>query len=315
MGSDPESTPEKNFEILWNDFDKTYSFFELKNINWDSLYAVYRPQVTRQTAGEQLFEIISTMLAHLKDGHVVVRTPHGIYSYTGWYDQFPENFLGISHIKSQYLADFSQSDPITYGLLNDDIAYLHIKIFGARNESYKVIDRIVEDFQSLKGIVVDVRSNGGGSDRNAETVASRFAEKKRLYRYVQYRNGPRHSDFTDLFPGYIEPEGQKQFTKPVVLLTNRSCFSATETFVLAMRILPHVTVIGDTTGGGTGNPVSRELPNGWTYRLSSWIEYTSEKEPFEGIGLAPDIPVGISPADSLLGKDTILETAIQMLSQ
>ncbi|MFQ5641021.1 MAG: S41 family peptidase [bacterium] len=315
LGSDPENTPEENFEILWNDFDKTYSFFELNSINWDSLYAVYRPQVTGQTTGEQLFESISAMLAHLKDGHVNLHTPHGSYSYTGWYDRFPENFLGISHIKSQYLADFSQSYPITYGLLNDDIAYLHIRTFGASNESYKVIDRIVEDFQSMKGMVVDVRNNGGGSDRNNRTVASRFADKKRLYRYMQYRNGPNHSDFTDFIPDYIEPEGQKQFTKPVILLTNRRCFSSTETFVLAMKVLPHVSVVGDTTGGGTGNPVSRELPNGWTYLLSTWIEYTSEKESFERIGLAPGITIEISPADSLLGKDTILETAIQMLSQ
>ena len=167
----------------------------------------------------------------------------------------------------------------------------------------------------LKGIVVDVRNNGGGSDRNSKTVASRFFDEKRLFRYVRYRNGPRHSDFTDFIPDYIEPEGKTQFTKPVILLTNRRCFSATEDFVLAMRILPQVTVVGDTTGGGAGNPVLRVLPNGWLYRLSRWIEYTSEKESFEGIGFAPDILVGISPADSLSGKDTILETAIRMLEQ
>ena len=95
LGSDPKNTPEKNFEILWNDFDKTYSFFELKNINWDSLYAVYRPKVTNQTTGEQLFDITSAMLAHLRDGHVDLNTPHGIYSYKGWYNRFPENFLDL----------------------------------------------------------------------------------------------------------------------------------------------------------------------------------------------------------------------------
>ena len=41
---------------------------------------------------------------------------------------------------------------------------IHIRYFGVNKESYQVIDRIVEDFLSLKGIVVDARNSGGGSD-------------------------------------------------------------------------------------------------------------------------------------------------------
>jgi carboxyl-terminal processing protease len=52
--------------------------------------------------------------------------------------------------------------------------------------------------------------------------------------------------------------------KLVVVLTSRSTASAVESFVMSMRVLPHTTIAGDATGGGVGDPVFRELPNGWT---------------------------------------------------
>jgi C-terminal processing protease CtpA/Prc len=101
----------------------------------------------------------------------------------------------------------------------------------------------------------------------------------------------------------------------VAVLTNRRCFSATEEFVLAMKVLPHVVVVGDTTGGGIGNPLYRELPNGWVYQVPRWIEFTPEMTIIEGVGLAPDFPVSISKADSDRGRDTILEEAIRLLGE
>jgi len=59
-----------------------------------------------------------------------------------------------------------------------------------------------------------------------------------------------------------------RYTDPIALLTNRRTFSAAESFVLAMRTLPQVTIVGDTTGGGSGNPLHRELPNGWGLSVS-----------------------------------------------
>ena len=79
------------------------------------------------------------------------------------------------------------------------------------------------------------------------------------------------------------------------------------------RSIPTVTVIGDTTGGGSANPITLQLPNGWSYRVARWIQYAADKKVFEGKGLAPNIPVWISKADSLGGKDVILERAIKFL--
>lgn len=314
--ADIEDTPENNFEILWKEFDRYYSHFGIKNVNWDSLYHVYRPQVTSQTTGRELFEVMSSMLAELRDGHVNLFTPYGDYEYTGWWKNYPTNY-DPDVVKRNYLHNMYEivgNKKILFGQLNKDLGYIHISSFEGETGWVYEIDDVLERFRTLEGIVIDVRSNGGGSTANSDYVASRFTDKKRLHAYFKYRDGPNHDDFTELFERYIEPSEKWRFTKPIAVLTNRGTFSAAETFLLAMHVLPHVVVIGDTTGGGAGNPVYRELPNGWTYRIPVWIELTPEKKSFEGIGLAPETIVWVSNMDWIMERDTILITAVQMLS-
>ena len=312
----PENTPESNFEYLWQEYDRLYAAFELKGVDWDSVYAIYRRQVTSQTTDEELFLIMSNMLAIFRDGHVNLYTPLGNYSYTDWWDQYPRNYdreiLAINYLnRTINVAD----SPIRYRLLDEQIGYVYIGSFSRlRGENWgENIEIALREMGNIQGLIVDIRNNDGGSDRNAKDVAGRFTNEKRLYRYVQWRSGPDHSDFTSFQAGYFEPKGNIIFTRPIALLTNRRVFSAAESFVLMMRTLPHVTVVGDTTGGGSGNPVRRELPNGWTYRVPRWLEFTSDFEPFEGVGLAPDI--WVSTPDALLesGTDRIFETAVEIL--
>ncbi|HDL18613.1 MAG TPA: peptidase S41, partial [Bacteroidetes bacterium] len=160
-----------------------------------------------------------------------------------------------------------------------------------------------------------VRDNGGGNSGFAKIIVNRFADNKRQVSFVRYRNGPDHDNFTDYIPQYIFPEGKRQYTKPVAVLTNRKSFSATEYFVLAMRTLPHVTIIGDTTGGGSGIPISRELPNGWAYRLPRSMQLTPDSVNYEGIGLAPYIFVVNPYTDKIFSTDTQLVRAVHFLEQ
>ena len=68
---------------------------------------------------------------------------------------------------------------------------------------------------------------------------------------------------------YIEPSKGIRWQKKAIVLPNRSCYSATNTFVRDMKECPLVTIMGDRTGGGSGLPFSSELPNGWSIRFSA----------------------------------------------
>jgi len=311
LGPDPENKPSENFRILWENFDQHYSRFELKGVDWDSLYSVYQPLVADDVSGEELFEIISSMLSHLKDMHAILETPYGVYRY--WPKEY-ENFFDLKMIETNYLIEIKRHSVFTYGELENNLGYIHISSFGVDAGFFEIIDSIVREFENFNGVIIDVRNNSGGNSSNSQTVASRFTDSKRIFSYNKYRNGPNHNDFSELFPSYIAPEGTKQFTKPIAVLTDRFTASAAEDFVMMMKVIPYVTTVGDTTLGAIGgSPKTRELPNGWVYRLSTARNYSFDFISYEGVGIPPDIFVRSTESDSLSGKDAALEKAIELL--
>ena len=144
----------------------------------------------------------------------------------------------------------------TSGQISDAIGYLHIASFSSKNGRawVEAIDPIVNKFFDHKGLIVDVRDNGGGSSNNVDAIVGRFADEKRVSALIQRRDGSRHSDFGRVKKIYVKPAGNRQFTKPIIVLTDRRVISSGEYFVLAMKRFPYVRTVGDTTFGGQGSP-------------------------------------------------------------
>jgi carboxyl-terminal processing protease len=190
------------------------------------------------------------------------------------------------------------------------VGYVHIASFGGGGGADE-IDEALASFGDATAVILDVRNNGGGSSNLAEAIAGRFVDGERVFAHVRWRNGPAHGDLTDYIALRVKPAA-RQFAGSVIVLTNRKAVSASEHFVLALRSQPSIVLVGDTTAGALGNPMIRELPNGWTYRLPQWIEYGPQREPYEGIGVAPAVVVRATAADSSAGRDVQLETALQL---
>jgi hypothetical protein len=322
LGEEPGSDPKQVFETFWSDFENHYAHFILKDIDWDSVYTKFEPRITQETKDRELYYYFKEMILLLEDGHSNLYCPYGIVQYD--YDQgIPSNYIpDLSRYFSNDLSIENNEIIEANSLKKKDIGYIRIKTFSGvgsglkfRDDRYFVIDDILEDFKNKAGIIVDIRNNAGGNSLNAETVAGRFADKRRVYCKEKMKNGPGKRDFSDWTERSIKPRGNWQYMKPVAVLTNRRNFSTAELFVLAMGSFSHVTVVGDTTGGGSGNPVFRELPNGWTIRLSTSYKASLDGRIYELGGIPPDIPVWISQKDSLNGRDRILEKAIDLLTE
>lgn len=309
---DPPNDPVSSFDQVWTDYDLLYAFFSEKGIDWNRARALHRARITPATDPRQLFLVLSEMLGELRDAHVSLNARSiGTWSHNGWEDR-PANFqesVATSYATSLRTAGGGN---LRYGFVDQEIGYLRIRSFGGSGWA-RDIDAILDALNATSGIIVDIRDNGGGSDLNSDVIASRFADGRREYAQVRYRAGPGHDDFTEWTKRWLGPEGKQQYKKQVIVLTNRRTFSTGESFLLQMRAQPHVRVVGDTTGGGSGNPIVRELPNGWTYRVPRWQETPPNGRPYEGIGLAPDIAVWITAEDAVLRKDTILEAAVSLL--
>jgi carboxyl-terminal processing protease len=320
LGPDPANTPENNFEIFWKDFNLYYAQFQIRHIDWDSVYAVTRPQISQQTTDKQLYGYLAAIIRGINDMHVDLSTPLG---YASWALPHPTSYPSMWLINPcKYLQCGSpQSSIMEYRLTQDpSIGYIRIWKFGGGgsalelyDDRYLVIDYILRQFKDTKGLLIDVRGNQGGEGFNAEIVADRFADKKRLCMKYCKKIGPGKNDFSEWINHYTEPKGAYQYLKPVVVLTSRETGSAAEYFVMAMKVLPHVTIMGDTTGGGFGLPIYRELPNGWTYRLATEIGADADGYIIEGMGIPPDIPILTTVADSINGIDRIIEKGIEII--
>jgi len=127
---------------------------------------------------------------------------------------------------------------------------MHFSHFKAgAGPTTEALDAAIADLAGARGMIVDVRGNPGGTNKVDELVANRFADRKRHYMQTQTRYGRKHDDLWPAEYRNVEPGGPAQFTRPTILLAHRFSASGADGFALAMRVLPHVTVVGDLTEG------------------------------------------------------------------
>lgn len=308
--------PRGNFEQLWTILDEHYCFFKEKGVDWNAVHAKYSAKIGDEMTREELFDVCAEMLDELRDGHTNLSAPFNTSYYRAWWSDYPQNYN--ARIIEQYYFNFNYRSVggIDYGILPENIGYMRYPSF-----SYAIgegnLDNILAYFSTCDGLIIDVRDNGGGALTNVELLVARFIDCPTVVGYISHKTGPGHDDFSEprAFSYKPAPEGSWRWGKPVVVLTNRSTFSAANNFVAVMKLLPRVKIVGATTGGGGGMPYSSELPNGWGVRFSACSILDAEKQLTE-FGIAPTdgCEVNLDPQKALEGRDTMLDFAVRVLA-
>ena len=305
----PDTSAASVFDEAWNVMDKRYAMFDIKAVDWKATYDTYHPEISEGTTETQLFSVMKNMFETLRDGHVTLISSFDTSTYENFYKPYPTNF-NYDNIKRNYLQDdYETIGPVILKIV-DNVAYIYYGSF--ENDIHDAdVEKIFSEIAQTKGLIVDVRNNFGGHSDNVTKIFSHFISEKTLVKYEMKKNGPAHEDFSAPQPFYISPAAPN-YNYPIVLLTNRACFSACNDFALYMSNLPNVIIMGDQTGGGGGIPQDYILANGWTIQFTATITLSPDKQNIEN-GIVPDINVSISPADESIGKDPIIEKAFQML--
>lgn len=312
-----DNNPRGNFEQLWSILDEHYCFFEQKGVDWDEVHAKYAPRVSNKMTREELFRVCADMLDELRDGHTNLSAPFETSYYKKWWSDYPQNYDG--RLVEQYYFNFNYRTigGITYGMLPQNVGYMYYSSF-----SYPVgdsaMDAVLAYCASADGLIIDVRDNGGGSLTNVESIVSRFISKRTLAGSICHKTGPGRDQFSEPYKYYYNPApaGRVMWAKPVVVLCNRSTFSAANNFVSVMKSLPNVTVAGSTTGGGSGIPFNSELNNGWGIRFSASPVRDPEGNLTEfGVEPTEGCAVDLDPVEALAGHDTMLDFAITLLTK
>ena len=326
-------TPMNNFKSCWRTLDEHYCYFGYKNIDWDDVYRRYEPYFRDSISNDiDLFQGLYRMLGELHDGHVNLYSSFNVARNWSWMEDYPKNFdAGL--LERYYLGTrYWMAGGMSYGMLSDTIGYIYYPSFAATVTDSN-LDHVLALLSHAKGLIFDVRDNGGGNLTNVTTIASHFCVSKATFGYLQHKNGPAHDNFSDFVPLVVKPAKKHihwdASVQPVVILTNRACFSATNSFVMAMKHLDGATSVdstgnvhhlmiktmGDRTGGGGGLPFESTLPNGWIVRFSTSPMFTADKEHIEN-GFAPDFHVEMDSLHAFQDhKDDIIEAARDIINK
>jgi len=310
LADDPESNPLSNFEHLWHELNNKYSYFEYKSIDWNEIYSTYRPMVYEGMSDKELFDVMASMLYELNDGHVNITSPFDRSRNWNWFLDYPANFNENIIYRNYLGSDYKITGPL-HNQIIDEALYVYYSSFGS-SISEANIDELIDRAQGLNGIIIDIRSNGGGSSNNAVALASALTDQDFDYGYSRVKNGPGKDNFSPWRKLSISPRSGSRFTGQVVLLCNRSSYSSSNLFAQMMKSLPNAMLVGDNTGGGGGIPAYGELPNGWIFRFSATQTINPQGEHIEN-GVPVDISIELSPVDEANSIDTILEAALSIL--
>lgn len=301
------------FDYLAERFAKIYPSFPYKRVDWSAQRAAYRGRASRARSQDEFIAIAREMLEPLHDLHVWFVDPRGDVVPT-FRPRFSSNFDRSRWERALRDANYVSRTP---GLGEGNVGGYGYVFLGTWKSPIDAqgLDLMMSRLRDTPGLIIDVRANAGGNDATALSFVSRFSPKPVVVSYVQTRSGPSANDLESPQARTVNARGGWQYTRPVVIITGRGGFSATESFVAAMRTLPNVTVIGDTTGGASGNPATFPLGNGWQFTVPQWIEYGPDRQPIEGRGVPPHIVIPWSVAYYDSDRDPLIDAAVGLLGE
>ncbi|GHI01987.1 protease [Streptomyces cellostaticus] len=329
--------PRTSFDVLWQTFEENYPFFAAKGVDWHAVRDRYRPQVHQDTTREELFEIFSRMLRPLYDAHVAVRDGNRTFYEVRPGTEVPgekldakvKKFIVARDLKdAPYRQDFAKGR-ITYADLPGGQGYLRISGFGGyagdgapysalQAELDRALNTVLtpERIDRLKGLVIDLRINGGGSDALGIRIAERLTDTPYLAYSKRARNDPadpaRH---TRPEPVRVVPADAPRYTGPVAVLTGGSTVSAGETFTQALMDRPGRTVrIGQPTQGVFSDVMVRYLPNGMLFGLPNEEFLTRTGRTFDGTGIPPQLTEPVFTKEEFAKRrDSAFDRAVNTL--
>jgi C-terminal processing protease CtpA/Prc len=209
--------------------------------------------------------------------------------------------------------------PFELRILPGNVAYVALNGFG----DDQAADRFIAAFDQIaksSALVIDLRNNGGGNSGVGYRVLATLTDKpfatskwatrdyRPTYRAWQLVN-PDHEELDEAYPA----DAAHQYTKPVAVLTSAGTYSAAEDFMVAFDSMKRGPIVGEATGGSTGQPLMLSLPGGGQARICTKRDTYPDGRRWVGIGIAPTVKAAPRLADLRSGRDTVLDAALAAL--
>lgn len=216
-------------------------------------------------------------------------------------------------------AAAAHRQPFELRRLPGNVAYVALNGFG----DSKAADAYLAAFDQIAtsaALIIDVRNNGGGNSGEGYRVLATLTDKPfatgkwstRQY-LPTYRAWQRPMPDFEGKPGEQQPDGKRHYRGPVAVLTSAGTYSAAEDFVVAYEAMRRGPIVGEATGGSTGQPLFVQLPGGGMARICTKADTTPDGRAWVGHGIQPTIKAAPTVADLRGGRDTVLAAALTAL--
>jgi C-terminal processing protease CtpA/Prc len=255
--------------------------------------------------------------------------------------------INLTHSKTEEkeLYPSIQTELLVFKWITDDLAYLALNSFS----DYKIVDLFstkLPEIKKAKGLIIDLRNNGGGNTNIAREILTYITKDKVLYgsksqsrlhipSYKAWGKWTQTSDTTnnawskqaflsyrDEFyyqfpyePYKVKGLGTSRIQIPTAILIGHNTASAAEDFLIFTDKQKNTIRIGEFTFGSTGQPLMFDLPNGGTGRVCTKKDTYPNGKEFVGIGVKPDIEIKKTLTDYLENRDPVLDKAIEHLNK
>ena len=137
--------------------------------------------------------------------------------------------------------DPPRPDALSWRRLDADIGYIAIASFADDDTLVSRFDAVLDALKGTKGLVLDVRDNGGGDTMMAVPMMGRFIRDRRPYAHMCKRD---ERGLGAKWIEYVDPRGPFTYDAPVVVLTDRWSARMAEGFPMGMKGIGRATVVG-----------------------------------------------------------------------
>lgn len=190
--------------------------------------------------------------------------------------------------------------------LNNNIGYINLGKLPKNK-----VHQVLKQMRTMQAIIFDVRNN-------AHMTGSRIAKyinqtkKPFVVSLLPLKGHPGIFRYTN--PQFCGSKNSSYYKGKIILLVNERTQSHGEYTCMALQTANNVTVIGDQTAGADGSVVYFTYPGGYKTRFTSVGIFYPDGRETQRIGIIPNIKVAQTIDGIRLGKDEILDRAIQFVS-
>ncbi|MFD2474040.1 S41 family peptidase [Amycolatopsis silviterrae] len=312
------------FDVFWHTFAENYPFFQAKGVDWKSEGDAARREIAAHP--ERLFDVLCGLIRPLHDAHVGLVAPGQRCGSPRPGTPDPKTIPRAIAVTDANLGAPIQrwaDGDIAYADLPGNRGYLRISGFHDYADTFAASSKVLaaaldeiftaDRVHRLRGLILDLRVNGGGDDPLGLQVAARLTGVPHFAYAKRARNDPDDpTRFTVPQPFFVHPAAAPRYTGPLTVLTGSLDVSAGETFLQALlNRSPRPVLIGQSTQGAFSDQLERTLPKqGWQVSLPNEEYLDPHGRTYDGVGISPDVQVPVfAPEDLAAGRDPALAAA------